>query len=329
MQPAGYAFFIDNLIGKGTLLLLSLVLYACDGSNMRSTIEVDDSVRLSEKQLLQQQTKQAPVTGIFFGFDLRASPQEDTAQYLPFLRYLQQQTGDRFLLHYTPKGSTIMDELGNNMVQIAAMGALGYLKAKQKYQVVVLARGLNRDMKAVYRAVFVTRPNSRIHKVRDFKGHSLAFGNHSSTQGALIPRIMLKKHNIALSDLKAWTYAGSHQQCAEEVISGRYEICGMQDTLAMKLEKEGLIKIIAYSDYYPASAIVANTFLPKEKRERIKQALLNFDPNGKLKATLYHWERTEMPGGFVAASDSDYLELERWARFFGFLPAQVDEKNSK
>lgn len=310
-----------------SFLLLCFSLTACDSSDTISIQTVDEVDLLSDIELQQLQQSKAYNTApqtYSFGFNLRASPQEDTAQYLPFLDYLEKATGYHFKLHFTPKGSTAADELGENKTQFAAIGATSFLYAESRYGVTLLARGINPEGKAKYQSIFVVKPSSTINSIKDIKNHKLAFGSADSTQGHLIPRIMLAEHGIALDSLQAYGYTGSHQNCAESVVSGKYDICGMQDQLAKKLAADGIIKIIHYSREYPSSGIVANQFVPKEVMQRVKQALLDFKPQGGNSQNLYHWNRTEMAKGFISANDTDYDDLRRWSIQLGFLPQNTE-----
>lgn len=300
-------------------------LTSCDSPTDDIPVQkVDDQSQLSDTELQQQQNEQSAnkadgVKEFYFGFDLRGSPQEDAAQYVPFLDYLETATGYHFKLHFTPKNSTTADELGMNTTQFASMGATSYLKASSQYEVASLVRGINHQGKAEYQSVFVARPDSPIDSIKDIRGRKLAFGSEDSTQGHLIPRIMLADNNISLEDLKAYGYTGSHQKCAESVVSGKYDVCGMQDQLAKTLAGQGILKIFHSSNFYPSSGIAANKSVPAEIINSVKQALIDFKPLGIHREGLYHWERTEMPGGFVAASEIDYAELLKWSIHFGFL----------
>ncbi len=247
-----------------------------------------------------------------FGFDLRSSLQEDARQYLPFLEYLEKTTGQQFLLKFTPKAMTTVDMIGQNRLDLAAMGSVGYIKAKIKYGAVILARGRNRQGRGEYRSMLVVRPSSPIQSVKQIKGKRFAFGDFNSTQGHLIPRIILARHGIQLEDLAHYRYTGSHLNCADAVISGEYDVCGLQDEMADRLAAKGLVRIIYRSRYYPSSGIVANKKMPQQTRKTITQALLDFNPRQQSKVRLYHWQQTEMPGGFVKASDADYQALEQW-----------------
>jgi ABC-type phosphate/phosphonate transport system substrate-binding protein len=63
--------------------------------------------QLDEKDLASENELQHPSSGteagiVRFGFDHRASPEEDVKQYLPFLDYLSRVTGYHFEIHFTP-----------------------------------------------------------------------------------------------------------------------------------------------------------------------------------------------------------------------------------
>ncbi len=313
--------FIQNKKGVTALFLLSFVLVSCDSTDATPVRQVDSTDRVSDAELLQLQQQQSEKQHdtYYFGFDIRSSPQEDAAQYFPFLSYLESATGYHFKLYFTPKGSSAADDLGQNRTQFSAMGATSFLYAQSRYGAKLLVRGINQQDKAEYQSVFVVRPDSSIRNINDINGRKLAFGRRDSTQGHLIPRIMLMENGIHLNSLRSYGYMGSHQNCVEAVVSGRYDVCGMQDQLAKKLASEGQVKIIYSSRYYPSSGIVANKSVPAEVVAQVSQALLDFDPQGKDSQGLYHWDRTEMARGFVAGRESDYDDLRRWSIRLGFL----------
>jgi len=296
--------------------MLSLVCVAlfigCDVSQKPAQEKRDK--RLSDSELLKLPgvKPEGSSQQFLFGFDLRSSPQEDARQYLSFLNYLQQQTGYRFKLRFTPRDGEIVEDLGNGVVQFAAIGAVSYILAADKYNVKPLVRGLNTENKAEYRSMFIVRLNSRMRKLDDLIGKRLAFGNLSSTQGHLIPRIVLSKNNIKLSQLSEYDYMGSHQKCADAVISGRFDVCGLQDTMANELERQHKVRILHRSEYYPSSGVAVNKDVAEDVIVKVMQAMLDFQPKGKDASKLYNWNKTEMPNGFVVADNNDYASLRKW-----------------
>lgn len=279
---------------------------------------VDLSATVPEREL-SRSSPSLPASVFSFGFDRRASPREDARQYIPFLAYLEAATGYAFELRFTPKGRTIADELGRGRVHFAAVGAGSYVQARDRYGVVPLVRGVNAQGTAEYRSVLVTAADSPVQRVEDLRGHSFAFGSFLSTQGHLIPRIIFREHGFDVGDLGAVEFTGSHRNTAEAVATGRLDAGGMQDTLGEELSRRGLLRILYRSRPYPSSGIAAAASVPAEARERVRQALLRFAPRGAHAAGLYHWGRTEMPNGFVAARDEDYAELRDWMKRLGLL----------
>ena len=256
---------------------------------------------------------------LLFGFDLRSSPQEDARQYLPFLNYLNEATGYRFELVLTSKDDRLDEKLGTGQVHFAAIGAVSYIKSQQRYGVVPVARGLNANNKAEYQSTMVVKPGSDILSIDDLRGKRLAFGSRDSTQGHLIPRIDLIEHGINLDELAAYIYTDSHRSCADAVLAGRVDVCAMQDTMAKSLQQRELVRIIYTSNYYPSSGIFANSEVNQYVLSKVSDALLAFKPKGQQASTLYNWDKTEMPNGFIAASDGDYRVLRDWLIRLGFL----------
>lgn len=254
-----------------------------------------------------------------FGFDRRLEPKEDAQIYSGLLRYLERQTGYRFNLHVTPRTQTLVDEILAGQVDFAAAGTLTYLQVREVSDATMLVRGINHDGESSYQAIIVTRPDSSLQTLDDLVGQTFAFGARSSTQGYLIPRLMLSQAGIELTDLASYEFTQSHFETSNAVTSGRVEAGALQDTLAETLVDQGLLRIIARSDYYPSSGIVAGAHVPAAVVDAVRDALIAFDPEQPNGAALYHWERTEMPLGFSTTNDSDYDELHRWAEAYNLL----------
>ncbi len=298
-------------------------LTSCSTKDLRKEIDLKDIVSDAELQKIAE-TQNNNV--LFFGFDLRSSPQEDARQYLPFLEYLTKTTGYKFELYLTTKNNQTIEALGKDDIQFTAFGAGSYIKAHKKYGVIPLVRGLNKEGKAEYQSVIFVAADSPIQKIEDLYDKRFAFGSITSTQGHIIPRIILNKHGITLEDLSAHIFTGSHRNCADAVLSGNFDAGGMQDMMGKEFANEGLIRIIYTSKYYPSSGIVANKDVSPEILAKVTQALLDFQPQGRDSAGLYQWGKTEMPNGFIRAQDEDYAELRKWSQKFELLDESGKEE---
>ena len=307
---------VTTLISLTILIAIFSILSGCNSGDNRKEVRLNEV--LSEDELNQFRTDDNENV-LKFGFDLRRSLREDAKQYQPFLRYLKAKTGYKFELHFTKKGGSIADDIGKGIVQFAAVGAGTYIRACEADSVIPVVRGVMSNGRSEYRAVIFTSIDSDIRTVKDIRGRRFAFGGFTSTQGHLIPRIILIQNGISLGDLQDHGWTGSHNETANSVTKGDYDAGGMQDLLGWELEKAGLIKIIHTSDFYPSSGIVANSEVSQEVVSSVTSALLDFQPNGRDSTGLIDWDKTEMSNGFVKAEEGDYAELIDWARKFGLI----------
>ena len=224
-----------------------------------------------------------------------------------------QATGYNFKLVFTAKDHVVGEDLGLGTLDFAALSSSSYLSARKKHPIVPVALGLNHESKPEYRSVTVVTPDSPIQRLDDLPGKSVAFSHSLASFGHLLPRINLFEHGISLGDLHRFTATESHLDCATAVSTGRVDAGIMQNTMAQRLAREGLVRIIHTSEPFPASCLAGRPDLPSNVLSKIKQALLIFDPQEKHADGLYHWERTEMPHGFITMEDSDYSMLRNWA----------------
>lgn len=300
------------------LLIPSIVLISggCVTSKPSVDIQLESNLTYGEVRL-PASPENEPV--YVFSFDRRLEPREDVRIYSALLEYLEYKTDYRFKLHVTPRTGSLVGEILNAEVDFAAAGVLTYLQVRENSDAEMLVRGINNEGESAYQAFIVTRPESGLFSLDDLKGHTFAFGARNSTQGYLIPRIMMSQASIELSDLSAYEFTRSHFETSNAVISGRADAGALQDTLANVLAEQGLIRIIARSDYYPSSGIMAGAHVPTEVVNAVRDALVSFDPNHLNGVDLYHWERTEMPNGFRLTSDGVYDNLRIWAETYLLL----------
>ncbi|MGA1871537.1 MAG: phosphate/phosphite/phosphonate ABC transporter substrate-binding protein [bacterium] len=255
---------------------------------------------------------------LFFTFTICLNPQEDVSTYMFFLDYLEKRTGYKLWPRFSTGEEKIIDELAQGVVQFAALECGTYILSQKKYGFIPLVNGLNRQGEAECRSAIITAKNSSIQKVEDLKGSRFAFGNVSSTSGHLIPRVILYEHGVVLKDLATYAYTGSHYNCANAVASGRFDAGCISQTYADKLAEEGIIKIIFVSQSYPSFYVVANKEIPDQLLTRVKDAILDFQPEDRAVKSC-SWEGMQIANGFTKVQERDLAELEKWAREFHFM----------
>jgi len=303
------------------LSLIILMAGAACGSSGRDTVDVQLESNLIRGEVRWPLTAEIEPVYVF-GFDRRLEPKEDVRIYSGLLEYLERVTGYRFRLHVTPRTGSLVHEMLDERVDFAAAGTLTYLQVRETSEALMLVSGINIHGENSYRSLIVTRPDSSLNSLQDLVNHSFAFGSTNSTQGYLIPRIMMSQADIQLTDLRSYEFTRSHFETSNAVISGRVDAGAIQDTLGRSLVEQGLVRIIAQSDLYPSSGIIAGAHVPAEVAEAVQQALLAFNPSYLNGLELYHWERTEMPNGFALVTDGAYDELRQWAEIYRLLQPQ-------
>jgi phosphonate transport system substrate-binding protein len=301
-----------------------LIISSCDYGIGPSRVNVDPDEVVSERELLGSAVISDPDVYLF-AFDLRLSPQEDARQYIPLLKYLAKTTGERFELSFITNYRDVAEKLGSGKIHFAAIGAGTYILATSKHKIIPLVRGVNVSGKAEYQSVIAVSPESPVKEIADLRNKYFAFGSFYSTQGHLIPRIVLAEHGLTLDEFESYCYAGSHFNCANKVISGASDACGMQDTMGREFERMGMVRIINTSRFFPSSGISASSHVPPEVIEKVKNALLDFQPLERDAEGLYKWDQTEMPNGFILAKDEDYADLREQALQLGIIKRTLIE----
>lgn len=293
---------LNILLNIVLAFILILMIFITNNLGQDESVKLD----LSEKTMtpiIDSHNKKV----VYFGFDLRLDPDIEIRVYAALMSYLSSKTGYEFRIKYEPTYELVQKDIGMNITQFAAVGPVSYMIIDLRYgNIVPIVVGLDENKSMFYRAVIFTRLDSNITSLTDLRDKSFAFGSYYSTQGHLIPLMMLEEAGITLKDFKEYVFMDSHQRCAEAVISGRFDAGSIQDQLAYRLAKKGLIKIVAVSKPFPRSLIIANKELDNNLIETVKRALIELEPFG-MHRNLIMWELTEFPGGFAEPIPEYYM----------------------
>ncbi len=313
-----------NISFKDSLLILTVsVLFLLPGCTKKETPKKVSLYKKSGE--ISAKAEQPQPNTLWFGFDLRLGPKEEVQIYSPFLRYLEKATGSRFRIKFTEKYEDTVENLGKGITHFAALGTLSYVIGAEKYGIKYLVSGVNKEGDPTFQSAIFTRPDIGIENIENLEGRCFAFGAKISTEGHLIPRIMLEEERITLDKLSSYVYTGSHMNAVKSVLNGECDAGGIQDDLANRLASDGRIKIIKISAPYPSSLIAYNSKLDRQTVETVKSALLSFDPEGKHKSLLVDWEKTEMPLGFTSISAPELRRVTDIAKRYGLLENEFKE----
>jgi phosphonate transport system substrate-binding protein len=105
-------------------------------------------------------------------------------------------------------------------------------------------RVVMREEDAVFKSVFITRPDTGITKLGDLKGKTFSFGSVSSTSGHLMPRYFLLKNGINPDRdfAQKLAFSGAHDATALWVEGGKVDAGALNFLVWEKLVKHGKVE---------------------------------------------------------------------------------------
>ncbi len=228
-------------------------------------------------------------------------------KFTPLARHLEQKLGKKVEILVSKDFETAVRDLGTGKTDIAYMSPSTYVEAKKLYGSRVILKAV-RNHSPFYRSVIAVKEAAHIRSVSEIKGKRFGFGDKKSTSSYLVPKAMLLKETISLSDLSAYTFLGRHDAVAWAIVNGDVDAGGLLEPVANKFISKGL-KILQISDDIPEFNFCVRQDLDPETTERITQILLQLDEEKTedrniIKAIEYEYNR------FIPAEDKDYTGIE-------------------
>jgi phosphate/phosphite/phosphonate ABC transporter binding protein len=269
------------------LILLWFVLFVFSPVLLIGTTPLEASNRINESPLVLITLRVENVSVMY-------------EKLLPLKEYLEQATSHKLTLKVAQNYQEAIEHIGTGKAHIAYLDPSAYCEARDKYNIVPIAKAINAGS-PTYKSVIVTRHDSPINKIIEVKGKKLALGNKSSSSSYLIPAVMLKEVGISLSDFSSVGYLEEEDRIALSVLTGRYDIGGMSESVANKYVRDGL-KIIKKSESIPQFTISAYNGIPSHLRDDIQTALMSINK------TKYPDLTRAMKDieGFAPAEDRDF-----------------------
>lgn len=231
----------------------------------------------------------------------------------PLADYLTEKLGQPVKFQITKDYETSVDLLVEGKVEFAYLGALTYLKAKQRDPQVqpVVAPIEKTTGRPWYTSIIIVNKASGIKSLKDLKGKRFAFVSKSSTSGYLVPFIEFKQRGINPDrDFSVVKYPGSHDKAKAELIAGKVDAIADDKRSYLAMQKAGKIdttkyEIIWESQPIPNLPIVASSKVPPQLIASLKKAFVEapeglIDPTGSESA------------GYTLAQDEDYALIRKF-----------------
>ncbi|MDP3296664.1 MAG: phosphate/phosphite/phosphonate ABC transporter substrate-binding protein [Thermodesulfovibrionia bacterium] len=271
-------------------------------SSLRN-LQKDAELLITELRSFKIEDVKKKTDVIKFGVMPLESPAEMYKRFIPMTDYLSMKLNKKVELYVEVDFLETVKNISEGIIDIAYMTPSAYIEAKDKYDVKIIAKAVNKG-KPYHRSVIIAREGGKINRIEDLKGCSFAFGDKHSTSSYIVPRAMLQEAGIGLQDMSFYAFLGHHDDVATAVLNGEFDAGGVMESTAEKFKNQGL-KSIKSSFEVPELNICVNKNLSKEEKLLIKQSLLELDNNIPEHRKILQSINVNYTG-FIESLDSDY-----------------------
>jgi len=220
----------------------------------------------------------------------------------PFVAYLEAKTGLKVQLSAGHDYQDAIDKISEESFDIAFLGPVPYIKAKEKNPALEIVATLNNAHSEDFESVIFVKEGSPVTSLQELKGKTFAFGSKESTLSYYVPMYLLKQENVDTA-LKRFDFLGRHDRVAQYVIMGKYDAGSIKNSVARKYAP--YIRVIKRSKQYENFLFVASSHLDKTLFEKIRHAILS------LKDTTILQGFDNKASGFTLKEDKDYDALRK------------------
>src|SRR3984957_1815989 len=227
-------------------------------------------------------------------------------QKKPLKDYLAAAIGQPVELIVPTNYNATVEALGNGSLDVAYLGALTYLKARQQYSVTPLVQ---RDSDMQFHSLFITQAGSSIQSLADLRGKSFAFGDINSTSGHLMPFLAMKTAGVDPDKDLKYRYSGSHAATAKAVEAGAVDAGALDETVfrqvtATKDVDPSKVRVFYTTPPFVDYVWVARKDVNPALAEKVAQAFLNLkQPKDSGVLDILRGNK------FLRANDAEYDQL--------------------
>jgi phosphonate transport system substrate-binding protein len=196
----------------------------------------------------------------------------------PLFDALERHTGYNFEIRVGQSYSAVVEAIAAGRIDIAYMGTISYLTARERGPVEVLAIG-EMDGGAIYYSGLFTLLDGPVRTLDDMRGASLALTDPSSSSGFVYPLNVLLAHGIdPARDIGNLQLTGSHTNSLNALLQGHVAVAAAPFESYIRSVRQGMvdprrIRILAKSDPIPNPPLVISAAVDATIRQRLRQAL--------------------------------------------------------
>lgn len=199
------------------------------------------------------------------------------ADYQPIFGAVARMTGLKFDIKVGQSYAAVVEALCNNGADIAFVGPVTYIQARDRGCADLLAVGVEKDQSVYYAGIF-TRADSPIRTIADLKGKRVAFGDVNSTSSFVYPMAMVVDAGLdPVRDLATIRMTGSHADSLAALVHGQSDAAALSfDSYAKAVGEHAVdpetIRVVAKSPQIPYPPLIMNSKLSADLKAELRKA---------------------------------------------------------
>jgi phosphonate transport system substrate-binding protein len=204
------------------------------------------------------------------------------ADYEPVFRAISRMTGLDFKINVGQSYATVVEALCNDAADIAFVGPVTYIQARERGCADLLAVGVEKNQSIYYSGLF-TRDTTPIRTIADLKGKRVAFGDINSTSSFVYPMAMILDAGVdPVHDLAAIRMTGSHADSLSALLHGQVDAAALSfDSFDKAVGENAVdpatIRVVARSPAIPYPPLIMNARLDTALKARLRDAFAKVD----------------------------------------------------
>lgn len=248
-------------------------------------------------------------------------------------RYLEKEIGASVVVELPSSYIAVVEAFGSKRADAAILNTVGYLLAKEKYDVVPRLKLVNRGRDVYYGQIIAHVDGPKT--IKEINGKKFAFVDPVSTSGYLFPLHYLLENKITV---KEKIFAGSHDAVVTAVYQKKVDAGatfytppdadGTPKDARWVIRKQhpdvyDKVKILQLTGPIPNDPLVFRKDLPEELKIKISKALIKYLTTEEGKKTMFDMYHVT---DFKEANDADYDVVRKYLKDVGMKAEQFIKK---
>jgi phosphonate transport system substrate-binding protein len=227
-------------------------------------------------------------------------------RFRPLAEYIAERIGQPVIVRVGRNYDEHIRETGRDLLDIAYMGPVSYVKLTEAYGEKPILAGLERNGTTRLRGDIIVAADSGIETMADLRGKRFGFGDPDSTMSSIVPIAHLAHAGISLEDLAYHGHYKGHTNVAMAVLSGRVDAGAVKNEVFLSFRDQGLRSISKLPEV-SEHLFVSRSDLPPDLLERLREVLVqaHYNDAGRQAIMSIHRQATRL----VPMTDNDYDDL--------------------